>query len=199
MRPTEITTAVEPSTVPRHLDRDAAEPVVAVARRIISARDAEVAAYATLYPLLLGELGEIMAAWDRSTDELPWSRLEESDRQNNLVSVITRVIDCAMSSAPREDRVTALIDAACAHGDARRQQRVDVQSLFIEYDKLRAATWRQIQALAEAPTTYEAIFVIDGLLSIATRGTVLGYHRAEMQANGLWLKHQTELQESVRS
>src|SRR5947209_3373611 len=148
MRPTEITTVKESRTTPRPGHDDIADPVVTVALRILSARDEEVAPYARLYPLLLAEIDEIMAAWDRSTDELPWSGLEESDRQNNLVGVITRVIDCAMSSAPREDRVTALIDAACAHGDARRAQRVDVQSLFIEYDKLRAATWRQILALA---------------------------------------------------
>lgn len=199
MKPTEITTAADSRTTPGPLHSDTADPVVAAARRIISTRDDEVATYARLYPLLLGEMDEIMADWDRSTDELPWSGLEESDRQNNLVSVITRVIDCAMSPAPREERVTALIDAACSHGDSRRQQGVDVESLFIEYDKLRGATWRQIQALARAPTTYDAIFVIDGLLSIATRGTVLGYHRAEMQANGLWAKHRSELQESVRS
>ncbi len=199
MKPTEIAAAVESSTVRESLDAVIADPVVTVARRIISTRDEEVATYAKLYPLLLAEMDEIMAAWDRSTDQLPWSDLEESDRQNNLVSVITRIIDCAMSSASREERVTALIDAACAHGDARRRQRVDVHSLFIEYDKLRAATWRQIKSLASAPTTYDAIFVIDGLFSIATRGTVLGYHRAEMQANGLWLKHRAELEESVRS
>jgi len=199
MKPTEITAAVESSTAGESHDSVTVDPVVTVARRIISTRDEEVAPYAKLYPLLLAEMDEIMADWDRSTDELPWSGLEESDRQNNLVSVITRIIDCAMSSASREERVTALIDAACAHGDTRRRQRVDVHSLFVEYDKLRAATWRQIKAVASAPTTYDAIFVIDGLISIATRGTVLGYHRAEMQANGLWLKHRTELQESVRS
>ena len=51
----------------------AVEPVVAVAKRILSARAAEVAPYARLYPLLLADMGEIMAEWDRKTDELPWS------------------------------------------------------------------------------------------------------------------------------
>ena len=102
MTPTEITTAAESRTARGSLDSDTVDPVVAAARRIISARDEEVATYAKLYPLLLAEMDEIMAAWDRSTDELPWSGLEESDRQNNLVSVITRIIDCAMSSASRE-------------------------------------------------------------------------------------------------
>lgn len=177
----------------------AVEPVVEVARRIMSVRDLEVAPYARLYPLLLGEMDEIMAAWDRSTDELPWSDLEQGERQNNLASVITRLIDCAMSPASREQRVTALIDAACAHGEFRRAQGVDVPSLFVEYDKIRTATWREVQALAESPTSFEAIFVIDGLLSIATRGTVLGYHRVEMEANGLWSKHRGELRDSIRS
>jgi hypothetical protein len=81
------------------------EPVVDVAKRILSARDTEIAPYAQLYPLLLGEMDEIMAEWDRNTDELPWSALEEADRQNNLAGVITRVIDCAMSDASREERV----------------------------------------------------------------------------------------------
>ena len=112
MKPTEITAGVESRTVGESHDSETVGPVVAVARRIIASRGEEVAPYAKLYPLLLAEMDEIMADWDRSTDELPWSGLEQSDRQNNLVSVITRIIDCAMSSASREERVTALIDAA---------------------------------------------------------------------------------------
>jgi hypothetical protein len=175
------------------------EPVVAVAKRILSARATEVAPYAILYPLLLADMGEIMAEWDRKTDDLPWSELEQADRQNNLAGVITRVIDCAMSDAPRDVRVDALIEAACAHGESRREQGVDVPSLFTEYDVIRTATWRQLQTLAGVSTAYNAIFVIDGLLSVASRGTVLGYHRKEMEANGLWSKHLEELRETVRS
>ena len=175
------------------------EPVVAVARRILSARATEVAPYTRLYPLLLADMGEIMAEWDRKTDELPWSELEHADRQNNLAGVITRVIDCAMSDTPRNVRVNALIEAACAHGESRREQGVDVPSLFTEYDVIRTATWRQLQTLAGASTAYNAIFVIDGLLSVASRGTVLGYHRKEMQANGLWSEQLQELRQTVRS
>jgi hypothetical protein len=176
-----------------------AEPVVTVAQRILSTRDAQVAHYSKLYPLLLAEVDEIMADWDRSTEELPWSGLEASVKQNNLSGVITRVIDCAMSAASKEERVEALIDAACSHGDCRRRQGVDVQSLFTEYDHIRTATWKHLKDLADSPTSYDAIFVIDGLLSIASRGTVLGFHRAEMEANGLWTKHRDELKDSVRS
>jgi len=165
----------------------------------MAARELEVAPYAQLYPLLLREIDEIMAVWDRNTDELPWSGLEAAERQNNLASVITRVIDCAMSSAPREQRVDAMIAAACAHGEFRRKQAVDVPSIFVEYDKVRTATWQQLKTLVGAPTSYDAIFVIDGLLSISTRGTVLGFHRAEMEKIGLWQKHLNELKDSVRS
>lgn len=177
----------------------APEPVVTVAKRILSARAREVAPYALLYPLLLADVGEIMAEWDRKSDELPWSQLEQAERQNNLAGVITRVIDCAMSNASRDERVNALVEAACAHGESRRKQGVDVPSLFTEYDLIRTATWRQLQTLAEPTVSYNAIFVIDGLLSIASRGTVLGYHRAEMEANGLWSTHREELRKTVRS
>jgi len=177
----------------------APEPVVAVAKRILATRAEEVAPYAQLYPLLLAEMDEIMDEWNRNTDELPWSALEAADRQNNLAGVITRVIDCAMSPAARDIRVTALVDAACNHGEARRKQGLDVQSLFTEYFVVRTATWRQLRTLAEGQIAYNAIFVIDGLLSIASRGTVLGYHRAEMEANGLWAEHRKELEKSVRS
>ena len=175
------------------------EPLLSVAQRILADRHVQVAHYAKLYPLLLAEVDEIMADWNRSTEKLPWSGLEASVKQNNLSGVITRVIDCAMSPASREQRVEALIDAACSHGDCRRGQGVDVQSLFSEYDHVRTATWRHLKNLADAPTSYDAIFVIDGLLSVATRGTVLGYHRKEMEANGLWAKHREELKETVRS
>src|SRR5687768_14614965 len=97
-----------------------AEPVVEVARRILAARAVEVEHYAKLYPLLLAEMGEIMADWDRQTDALPWSALEE--RQNDLAGVVTRVIDCAMSTASRDERVDAMIGAACRHGAYRRKQ-----------------------------------------------------------------------------
>lgn len=165
----------------------------------MAVREREVAPYARLYPLLLGEVHEIMADWDRNTDELPWSELEASERQNNLAAVITRVIDCAMSPTSRDERVDAMIAAACAHGEFRRRQAVDVPSIFVEYDKVRTATWQQLKPLADAHTSFDAIFVIDGLLSIATRGTVLGYHRAEMEKMGLWEKHLEELKASVRS
>lgn len=173
--------------------------MVDVARRILAARAVEVAHYAKLYPLLLAEMGEIMSDWDRSTDALPWSQLEKSERQNDLAGVITRVIDCAMSPAPRAERVNAMIEAACNHGAFRRRQGVDVHSIFREYDVIRAATWRQLKNLVGPPTSYDAIFVIDGLLSVATRGTILGYHRREMEENGLWSKHLEELKKTVRS
>jgi hypothetical protein len=104
-----------------------------------------------------------------------------------------------MSGASRAERVGALIDAATAHGEARRKQGVDVSSIFREYFVVRTATWRQLKTLVNPPTSYDAIFVIDGLLSIASRGTVLGYHRKEMEANGLWEAHRAELEKSVRS
>ncbi|MDQ6718454.1 MAG: hypothetical protein M3Z17_08935 [Gemmatimonadota bacterium] len=184
------------------MDSSSSEPgdsVVAAARRIIAAREAEVLHYAILYPLLLGEIPEIMSAWDRSTEELPWSGLEASSRQNNLVSVITRVIDCAMGSASRAERVNALIQAASNHGDSRRKQDVGMEVIFSEYDKLRAATWRKLRDLVEMPTSLDAIFVIDGLLSVASRATALGYHRAEMEESGLYDKQIEELKKTVRS
>lgn len=179
--------------------RSRAEPVVIVAKRILSARETEVAAYAKLYPLLLAEIDEIMAEWDRSTDELPWTKLEEAERQNNLASVITRVIDCAMSSESRETRVNAMIEAACSHGEFRRNQGFDVGTLLLEYDRLRSATWTHMKDLVPAPVSFDAIFVIDGLFTIASRATVLGFHREEMLANGLWDKHLLELRKLVRS
>ena len=177
----------------------AAEPVTVVAQRIIAARASEVAHYATLYPLLLAEVDEIMAEWDRATDQLPWSLIKASEKENNLAGVITRVIDCAMSSEAREVRVEAMIKAALGHGVARRKQEIGVHSLFAEYDILRSATWRQLQAVGTGLTSFDAIFVIDGLLSIATRATILGYHRDEMEANGLFEKQRAELGKTVRS
>jgi hypothetical protein len=148
---------------------------------------------------LLAEIGAIMAEWDRKTNELPWSQLEEDERQNNLSAVVTRVIDCAMSTEARDVRVNALIDSACAHGESRRAQGVDVPSLFVEYDVVRTATWKSLKTLALPLTSYNAIFIIDGLLSVASRGTVLGYHREEMEANGLWETQREELRKTVRA
>ena len=175
------------------------ETVLEAARRIQAMRAQEVAPYTQLYPLLLAEVPEIMADWDLNTQELPWSAIEAAERQNNLASVITRVIDCAMSDATRDLRVDAMIAAACSHGESRREQGMEVSSLFREYDLLRAATWGHLSLMISSPTSFSAIFVIDGLLSVATRATVLGYHHAEMKANGLWTAHLEELRKTVRS
>ncbi|MDQ6770583.1 MAG: hypothetical protein M3Z54_11420, partial [Gemmatimonadota bacterium] len=78
-------------------------------------------------------------------------------------------------------------------------QGVDVPSLLTEYDVVRTATWKHLKTLALPPTSLNAIFVIDGLLSVASRGTVLGYHRKEMEANGLWATQREELRNTVRS
>ena len=178
---------------------EGSETVLQAARRIHALRQTEVAPYADLYPLLLAAVPDIMVNWDRDTQELPWTAIEETERQNNLVSVITRVIDCALSDANRNFRVDAMIAAACAHGESRRSQGMPVATLFREYDLLRSATWGELSRIASSPVSYSAIFVIDGLLSVATRATVLGYHHTEMMANGLWAGHLEELKKTVRS
>ena len=177
----------------------ATETVLNAARRIHAMRTHEVAPYAELYPLLLAEVPEIMAEWDLNTQALPWSAIEAAERQNNLASVITRVIDCAMSDATRDLRVDAMIAAACSHGESRRSQGMEVASLFREYDLLRAATWGHLSRMVSSPTSFSAIFIIDGLLSVATRATVLGFHSLEMKSNGLWAGHLDELRKTVRS
>ena len=104
-----------------------------------------------------------------------------------------------MSDASRDERVNAMITAACRHGEYRRKQNVEVPSIFMEYDVVRSATWRALKTLADAPTSFDAIFVIDGLLSVASRGTILGFHKQELQANGRFDKQLEELKKTVRS
>jgi hypothetical protein len=152
-----------------------------IAHRII-----EVTPYRDIYPRLLAKIPEIMEAWDLKTDQLPWSALEATERQNNLAAVVTRVVDCAMGSESRTIRVSKLVEAALGHGKARREQNVSVESLFIDYDIVRTATWEQLKLMGGEPVMYDAIFTIDGLLSVASRLTVLGYHKDEMVAGGRW-------------
>jgi hypothetical protein len=173
------------------------ESTVQVAHRILTTREAEVAPYVHIYPRLLEKIPEIMEAWDRKTDQLPWSALEASERQNNLAAVVTRVIDCAMGSEERAVRVLRLVEAALGHGRSRRAQNVSVQSLFIDYDIVRIATWEELKQIGGGTAVFNAIFTIDGLLSVASRLTVLGYHEAELLASGLWDKQLATLENLV--
>jgi hypothetical protein len=104
-----------------------------------------------------------------------------------------------MSSESKQVRVDALIKAACGHGESRRRQGVPLDTIFREYEMLREATWTQLKILAPGATGFDAIFVIDGLLTIASRGSMIGFHRKEMETNHRFDAQLDELKRAVPS
>ena len=105
-------------------------------------------------------------------------------------SALTRaVLDAALcapnDSAAYADAVRTLVRLAARHGALSRMRSLDRDALFTEYDVLREAVWRHVRPLAVTESA-GVIVRVDDMLSIATRASLQGYHRPELEASGRW-------------
>lgn len=110
-----------------------------------------------------------------------------------------------------------LVDRAAQHGASRREQGHSEEILFGEYHLLREAIWRHLRRYADEGTpdatagaatrerrppgaeapAIAAVHRVDHGLTIATRASLLGFHRGELVASGRWSERIAELIDSA--
>lgn len=128
-----------------------------------------------------------------------WAALVEARAQHGLPSgplvgeepsELTRAVLDAALCAPNDaaayaDALRTVVRLAARHGALSRMRDLDRDALFTEYEVLREAVWRHVRPLA-ATESAGVIVRVDDTLSIATRASLQGYHRPELEASGRW-------------
>jgi hypothetical protein len=127
---------------------------------------------------------EILAEWQTVAAEEPWMALHEHERLDSLPEVVRGLLDAALR-LPNARAVYLTHVAAAKHGTDRRAQGFAHDLILTEYYLLREAIWRVIRR--RYPTDAgTAVLRIDNALATATRASLLGFHRDQLESAGHW-------------
>lgn len=153
---------------------------------------------------------EVIRLWEEASARQPWLLLPEHDRIDHLPEVLERVADAVLCEQPTREGLLALAEAASKHGQDRVRQGMPDILVLNEYHLLRDAIWAFFRQLTDwqdsgsrtrasgdgardaaldavrPATTAEAILRVDTALTVATRASLLGYHREHLRAVGRW-------------
>jgi hypothetical protein len=141
-------------------------------------------------PNLLQRLADradlVVEAWDRLSDTEPWRGLPPAHRIDALPKLVRGLVSMALAEVGAEERARAGLGPAFEHGEQRRRLGFPDDVLFREYQILRDALWKVVQANARQEEAHQAILCLDAAITVATRASLLGYHRPEIDASGRW-------------
>jgi len=135
---------------------------------------------------LKAHIPEILQEWRHITDEEPWSSLPEGHRLDNLPQVAIGLFEASICDPADAQLHAEKVEAAVRHGEQRRAHGLPETVLLSEYYLLREAIWRYLKRNFPAADAGEAVLRIDNSIMLATRATLLGYHRQELEAQGRW-------------
>lgn len=89
--------------------------------------------------------------------------------------------------------------AAARHGEERRTQGLDTEVIFREYHFLRVSLWQYLQNLVDDEgSRLKAISRVDMAISIASRASLYGHHRPELEEAGDWPERVIRLADESR-
>ena len=135
---------------------------------------------------LAGHVRGILAEWRALPAEEPWLVLPAAEEIDHLPGVIVGLLNASLCEPERGATYREKVWAAARHGGDRRRQGFGEPVLFTEYARLREAIWRYLRRLGPADAARAAIVRVDGAITCATRASLLGYHRPELEQLGLW-------------
>jgi hypothetical protein len=130
----------------------------------------------------------ILAEWQAVAREEPWLSLPEEHRFDSIPDLLRELLRaalCGREAAPRAYR--AMVESAVEHGRQRRGQGFAHDLILSEYYLLREAVRRHLaRTRAGGRGAVGDLLRVDAAISVATHASVLGYHRAEIEALGRW-------------
>lgn len=133
------------------------------------------------------DLPLIIAEWELLSREEPWHVDPHRYGIDSLHEAIAAVLEVATWGGTGSFTAERLVRSAAAHGQQRRAQGVNDDTLFREYHALRAALWRFIQrSLRYGPGAIAELLRVDVAVGVATTIALRGYHRSEMAYGKAW-------------
>ena len=141
----------------------------------------------TLCDDLPGHVAKIVKEWDLfSRRESQLAQLPTGHRWDSLPKTTNGLLEASLCRPQDAATQRELVSAALEHGQDRRADGVSPDVIFAEYSVLHYAIWHHFQQVMSGGMRLDAILKIDMSISLATRASLSGYHRAEMEATGSW-------------
>ncbi|MGH7662791.1 MAG: hypothetical protein ACRENI_00610 [Gemmatimonadaceae bacterium] len=129
---------------------------------------------------------EILEDWQEATQEEPWLSLPREHRIDHLPAVVRGLIDVALCGPSSEAAHRAMVEASAKRGSDRRDQGTQQELVFTEHYLLRKAMQRYLERVAGPERASDALIRIDMAISLATRASLQGYHRRELERMDRW-------------
>ena len=128
---------------------------------------------------------EVMGAWQALAAAEPWLSLPDEHRFDSLPDVVSHLLDAALCQPNDATAYRAKVEVAAKHGTDRRVRGFEQDLLFAEFHLLRGAIWDVVRRHYPAAVD-GALLRVDAAISAATRASLYGFHRAELQRAGQW-------------
>ena len=135
---------------------------------------------------LKSHVPDIMREWEAITHEEPWLSLPKTYRVDKLPDVAIGLFEASLCDPADPAAHRDKVEAALEHGARRRAHDFPDAVLLTEYYLLREAIWRYVARTFPAQVANDAILRIDSAIMLATRATLIGYHREEYEERGSW-------------
>jgi hypothetical protein len=133
------------------------------------------------------DVPQIVERWLEAAAKEPWFETPEEKMVDELPHVIRRLADVALRTPGDEELHKEKVRAAARHGEERREQGMNTEVIFREYHFLRIALWEYLQELMEDDRArLDAITRVDMAISVASRASLYGHHRPELEEAGEW-------------
>lgn len=128
-----------------------------------------------------------MEEWDRLARAEPQlAALDEQNRWDSLPEATAGLLNAALCNPEVVAVHRELVTAALRHGQDRQEAGVTPDVIFQEYGALHDAIWHHLQQALNGTERIDAILKVDMAISLATRASLSGYHRAKLEETGSW-------------
>lgn len=143
------------------------------------------AAFKDFCARLESSIPEIVLEFQRLTDAPPWSNLSDPEWHDHLPPLLSATFEAAICEGGHAAR-RRTIELSTKHGSTRRRQGFSPEEMLNEYYLLRNATWAFIHTDVEHHDAVRGIIRLDAALSVATLGSLAGFHREDYERVGKW-------------
>ena len=129
----------------------------------------------------------LLESWASIGEDEPWLALPPGLDQDHLPHLIPQLADVALRRDGKPEARRQLMWAAVEHGRQRRECGFEDHLIYTEYQLLRRTLWRYLRdAFPDVSGTVRVILNIDSAITMASAGSLLGFHRDVLEAAGRW-------------
>lgn len=129
----------------------------------------------------------VVRRWEDRIREEPWSRLPDDWRVDHLPAVIEGLAATALGMPADREAVRGRIEEIARHGSERSRQGLEEVHVLREYHYLRLAIADYMfERWGPEESALDALIRVDAAITMATRASLLGYHRSNLEEQGTW-------------